>query len=358
MISDQQILDARILIVDDEETSILLLTSILEKAGYKNITSTSDSREASRLYRYYKPDLLILDINMPGVDGFEVLQDLNEMVSDDYLPILIISSDTSRETRLKALDSGAKDFIIKPIEEVEALMRIRNLVEVRLLHNEVLEHNKVLDSRVRTRTQQLNDTQLDVIQRLARAIEYRDSETGMHIIRMSHYSSSLAAHIGLSMSTCEMILTASPLHDIGKIGIPDRILSKPGKLDEEEWEIMKTHTLIGAELLSGSSSELLNMAREITLTHHERWDGTGYPYGLKGEDIPLVGRICGISDVLDALLSDRPYKKAWTLDDAIAEIKRASGHQFDPEVVNKLLEIIPQIEHIRYKYDDAMHVKR
>lgn len=352
MITEDKIKSAKILIVDDEETSIRLLEETLNKDGYKNIVITSDSKETSRLYRYYKPDLLILDLNMPELNGFDVMEDLRQQENNNYLPILIVSNEESREIRNKALEAGARDYLIKPFEPVEVLIRIRNLIEVRLLHNEVKNQNKMLEDSVKLRTQELYNTQLDVIQRLARAIEYRDSETGMHIVRMSHYSAALAAKAGLDMLECEMILTASPLHDIGKIGIPDSILSKPGKLNTEEWEIMKTHTRIGAELLSGSNSRFLRMASQIALTHHERWDGTGYPYGLKGEEIPLIGRICGVADVLDALLSQRPYKHAWVLEDAIAEIKRESGHHFDPHLVEHLLSIIPQIERVQGKYSD------
>lgn len=354
MITEEEILQARILVVDDEETTTRLFTEVLNKAGYVNVTATNNSSNVFDLYKQTKPDLLILDINMPEIDGFEILDQLSSSNNGDYLPILIVSNENSSAVRHKALNAGGRDYLIKPFDNNDALVRIRNLIEVRLLHNEVVDQNIELERRVKLRTHELYETQVDVIQRLARAIEYRDSETGMHIIRMSQYSALLAATIGLDMKMCELILMASPLHDIGKIGIPDRILSKPGKLNDEEWEIMKTHTKIGAELLSGGNSKFLNLASEIALTHHERWDGTGYPNGLKGEEIPLVGRICGITDVLDALLCNRPYKKSWPLNDALEELQREAGSHFDPNLVESLMSIREELERIQNKYNDAV----
>ncbi len=357
MVADSVILSARVLIVDDQEISIRLLTELLQKAGYTNIFSTQDSRRVKDLYLQLKPDLVILDLNMPYLDGFDVMEQLQKIEANSYLPIAILSNEESQGIRYRALQSGAKDFLNKPYERIEVLIRLRNLIEVRMLHNEVRNQNKILEDKVKDRTQELYDTQLDVIQRLARAVEYRDSETGMHIVRMSYYSSCLAAKIGLSLKECELILTASPLHDIGKIGIPDSILQKPGPLTKEEWEVMKTHTTIGKELLSGGNSEFLKMAREIALTHHEKWDGKGYPHGLRGEEIPLVGRICGICDVFDALLTKRPYKKAWTMDETLNEIKKCSGSHFDPALVEAFLSITSQVEHIQEKYRDPMMEK-
>ena len=352
MLTNEQYKRAKILIIDDQEVSIRLLTEILQKAGYKNIAFTTDSREAKELYQQVQPDVLVLDLTMPYLDGFQVMSQLKEVEQGSYLPVIVISGEESKELRFQALESGAKDFLNKPYDRVEVLIRINNLIEVRLLHNEVRDQNKLLDDKVKKRTQELYDTQLDVIQRLARAIEYRDSETGMHIIRMSNYSACLAAKVGMNLNDCELILTASPLHDIGKIGIPDSILRKPGKLTPEEWAIMKTHTTIGAELLSGSNSRFLTMGKEIAISHHERWDGTGYPHGIKGKDIPFVGRICGICDVFDALTSKRPYKRAWSMDETLQEIKNQREKQFDPELVDVFFEILPQVYHIKEKYVD------
>lgn len=352
MITTEQVLSARILIVDDQDLSIRILDEILRKAGYHNINACFDSRQVSDIYKLIRPDLVILDLNMPFLDGFQVMDQFKKIEGDNYLPVLVLSNEESREARFKALESGAKDFLNKPYDRVEVLIRIRNMIEVRLLQNEVRLQNKILEYKVKQRTQELYDSQLDVVQRLARAVEYRDRETGMHIVRMSHYSSCLAAQAGLSMEECDLILTASPLHDIGKIGIPDSILQKPGKLTPEEWDIMKRHTIIGAEMLSGSASKFMNIARIIALTHHERFDGTGYPNGIKGENIPIVGRICGICDVFDALMSKRPYKPAWSLEQTLAEIEDKAGSHFDPRLVESFMKILPQVKHINSKYID------
>ncbi len=347
-----KLLQAKILVVDDQDISIRLLEAILKKDGFTNITLTTDPRQVKALYQEIRPEVLILDLTMPHLDGFQIMEQLKEIDGDTYLPIIVISDEQNQEVRFRALESGAKDFLNKPYDRVEVLIRIKNMIEVRMLHNEIQDQNKVLEQRVKDRTQKLYESQVDVIQRLARAVEYRDSETGMHIIRMSHYSECLAKKVGLSGQECEMILTASPLHDIGKIGIPDSILQKPGKLTENEWEIMKTHTTIGAELLDGSDSEFLKIAQEIALTHHEKWDGTGYPGGLKGEAIPLVGRICGLCDVFDALTSARPYKKAWSSEEAIEEIQKGGGTHFDSKLLEAFMEISSQIQELKEKYHD------
>ncbi len=252
--------------------------------------------------------------------------------------------------RVRSLQSGAKDFLTKPFDRIETLTRIHNMLEVRLLHNQVRDQNVILERKVQERTAELNDTRLEIIRRLGIAAEYRDNETGLHIIRMSKICQVLGKAVGMTESEAELLLNASPMHDIGKIGIPDRILLKPGKLDADEWEIMKTHAAIGADMLSGHSSELLNMAKEIALTHHEKWDGSGYPRGLKGEDNPLAGRICAVSDVFDALTSVRPYKKAWSVEDSVAEIQRGKGANFDPDMVDVFMDTLDEIVSIKEQY--------
>jgi len=354
MITDAQIFNAKILIVDDQNLHILTLEKILKKSGYCCIHSTNDPTEAAGIYQEIDPDLVILDLNMPKMDGFEVMKQLSAIEEDGYLPILIISEEKDQKVRHLALSSGAKDFIDKPFDPIEVIMRIQNMIQVRLLHKHVHDQNKILEDKVKARTQDLYNTKLDVIERLARAIEYRDSETGMHIIRMSHYAACLAAKVGMSMEECELLLTASPLHDVGKIGIPDSILRKPGPLSPEEWNIMKTHTTIGAELLSGSNSKFLLVGKEIALTHHEKWDGSGYPKGLKGEEIPLIGRICCLCDVFDALMTKRPYKEAWIMEDTLKEIEKGANTLFEASLVKDFLEILPQIKHIREKYNDQI----
>lgn len=226
--------------------------------------------------------------------------------------------------------------------------------ELNRLYQTIRLQNAMLEVKVQERTKELHDAHLELVQRLGRAAEYRDNETGFHIIRMGQYSALLGRAAGMTEAECEMLLHASPMHDIGKIGIPDRILLKPGKLDPEEWEIMKTHTLIGSELLSGSSSPLMQMAAIIAETHHEKWDGSGYPHGLKGEEIPLVGRICALCDVFDALTTERPYKKAWSVADAVAEIERGSGTHFDPRLVELFKQMLPEILAVKDRYADPL----
>jgi len=354
VITEDNILNAKVLIVDDDEISVRILKEIFAKAGYTNITSINDSRQAVKLYKEIDPDLLILDLNMPYLSGFEVMKQLAEGNQDGYLPIVVLSNEESQDVRSSALEAGARDFLNKPYDRVEVLLRFRNLIEVRLLHNEVRSQNKSLETKVRERTQEVYETQRDVINRLARAVEYRDSETGLHIVRMSHYAACLADEAGLSNQECELLLMASPLHDIGKIGIPDSILQKPGKLTPDEWEIMKTHTIIGGELLSGGNSEFLNLAKEIALTHHEKWDGSGYPEGLKGTKISLSGRICGICDVFDALMTCRPYKRAWTVEETLDVIKEGKESHFDPELVEHFFNVLSQIKLITDKYVDPI----
>jgi putative two-component system response regulator len=344
--------NAKILIVDDELLSVQMLELLMRKAGYSEIISTTDPTQAASLYSRHYPDLVLLDLNMPEMDGFEVLKALSRMERRSYLPVMVLTAETDDETRLKALDLGARDFLAKPYSHVEALLRIKNMLEVRLLHQQLRDQNRNLEDKVQQRTQALRETQLEIVQRLGLAAEYRDNETGQHIVRMSLYSAALARAHGLSEADCELILNAAPMHDVGKIGISDTILLKPGKLTVEEFEIMKTHTTIGAKVLDGQRSNLVETARVIALTHHERWDGTGYPQGLSGEDIPLFGRIVSICDVFDALTSERPYKKAWLVEEAMAELVKQKGKQFDPELVPLFEKILPEILAIKAQHVD------
>lgn len=338
--------NAKILIVDDDATSIRLLVKILSDAGYNNLKATRDPNAAAELYREIKPDLLVLDLHMPHMEGFKIMDQLSKNKENDYLPILVISQERNRVIQFSALKAGAKDFLVKPYDSIEVLLRIRNFLEVRMLHQEARDQNKDLERRVAERTEQLYQSQIEIVQRLGRAMEYRDSQTGTHTMRIGQYVYHLAAVAGHGPGDCEMMSTASSLHDVGKIGIPDSILLKPGKLMPEEWEVMKTHTTIGASLLSGSHSKILQLGEEIALTHHEKWDGSGYPKNLKGEEIPIAGRICGLCDVFDALTSQRPYKKAWPMEEALEEIKKCGGAHFDPRLVDCFFKILPDIRHI------------
>lgn len=351
MIPEEEILSAKILIVDDQEVSNRLLTEMLRKAGYHNITCVSDPREAADTYDDLKPDVLILDLHMPYLDGFQVMTQLKELEGQGYLPILVLTQLDNKDLRYLALESGAKDFLNKPYDRVEVLVRVRNIIEVHMLHHRVRDQNRVLEEKIRKRTKELLDTQLEMVQRLARVSEYRDRDTGMHIIRMSNYAAALSTQVGFNKEESEMVMIASSLHDIGKVAIPDSILLKPAKLSAEEWNVMKTHVDIGARLLAGSDSKIMKMAHEIVLTHHERWDGSGYPKGLKGEEIPVVGRICGLCDSFDALTNARPYKEAYPFDKGVQEIKEGSGIMFDPQLVEHFIAILPEIGQIKEKYD-------
>ena len=355
MNSSENILNSNILIVEDDQVSRKLLTKILTSTGFKNVHAVPNANHLVKLFNELDPDLLILDINLPGVNGFQAMQRLREEHPDGFLPVLVISSDDEEHVHLRALANGAKDFLGKPYNRAKVLVRCRNLIETHLLYKELRGKNQELEVKVRERTRELRDSRLDVIRRLGYAAECRDSDTGDHIIRMSRYCACLARAMGMLDEECELVLATTPLHDVGKIAIPDRILLKPGPLTPEEWDIMKTHTIIGGEILSGGESSFLKMAEEIARTHHERWDGKGYPAGLNGTQIPLVGRICAVCDVFDALTSDRPYKKAWTVDDAIKEIKKMSGAYFDPNVVETFLAIFPEIRSIKKDVDALAH---
>jgi putative two-component system response regulator len=355
MISDKDILNARILIVDDQLINIKLLEKMLRQAGFTSLYSTNLGAEVKQRYFEYEIDLILLDIRMPDMDGFQVMETLQTAIQDDYLPILVITAELTQEIRKKSLCSGAKDFITKPFDQTEVIQRIRNMLEVRLLHKQVLTQNETLEQQVKIRTQQLEQSRLEIIKRLGRAAEYKDNETGNHILRMSHFAHMLALAVGLSDKFAADILTSEPMHDIGKFGIPDHILLKPGSIKPDEWEIMKTHVKIGADLLADTDVPLLKLASNIALTHHEKWDGSGYPNGLKGEAIPIEGRICAICDVFDALTSERPYKKEWPVEQAVDYLLTQKGQHFDPELVDHFLAIIEQVLHYRSRYPDTAY---
>jgi len=352
MISGADLTQSKILIVDDEGANVELLDQMLEEEGYPNVKSLQDPRLVLEVYKAFQPDLVLLDLRMPHLDGFQVMKQLNAEEKKSYAPVLVLTAQADMDTRIRALNLGAQDFLTKPINIPEALCRIRNLLEIRHLTNLIQNQNVILEQKVKERTQALRFTRLEIINCLGRAAEYRDNETGMHVIRMSHFSQQLALEAGWESKNCELILHASPMHDVGKIGIPDRILLKPGKLDPEEWEIMKTHVTIGAEILTRSDSRLFRMARNIALHHHEKWDGSGYPGGLAGEAISPEGRIVAVCDVFDALTSERPYKKAWPVEDALQNIRENRGKHFEPQLVDKFLKIVPRLLDIRREYAD------
>ena len=348
--------NARILIVDDEIANIKLLEKMLDISGYLFVDSTSRPDEVSELYAKNQYDLLLLDLNMPRLDGYSVIEQLKSDVKESFPAILVLTAQDLQSRRLKALDIGARDFVTKPFNANELLLRVRNLLEVQLAHKQMKYQNEILEQKVRVRTKDIYDARLKIVRYLGRAAEYRDNETGLHILRMSKIAVLLGEALGMNSDDCELLLHAAPMHDIGKIGIPDQILLKPGKLDVQEWEIMKTHANIGCEILSGDESELMIMAREIAVSHHEKWDGSGYPNNLTGDDIPLVGRISALADVFDALTSDRPYKKAWPLESAIEYIVDQKGKHFDPKVVDAFLDNMSEVMQIIEKYAEPVGV--
>jgi putative two-component system response regulator len=331
--------NARILIVDDEDANIEILQRILARAGFVRVESTNDSRQATPLYVEHRPDLILLDLHMPHMDGLEVMDQLNEIAEASYLPILILSGDLTPEARRDALSRGAKDFVNKPFQQDELLLRIKTLLETRFLYIQIQGQNQLLEAKVRERTRELVEAQIEIIERLAIAAEFRDDNTGQHTHRVGQMSALVAKQLGLPDVQVSLIRRAAELHDVGKIGVPDTILMKMGKLTPDEFEIVKTHTVIGARILSGGKFPLLRLAEEVAFSHHERWDGEGYAR-IRGVDVPLAGRIVAVADVFDALTQQRPDKPAWPVAEAIAEIDRQRGRQFDPGVVDAFLRVI------------------
>lgn len=336
---DDPIYQSRILVVDDQEPNVRLLEQLLKGSGFANVMSTTQSARVLSMCAEHDPDLLLLDLQMPAPDGFEIMRALEAQVTGpERLPVLVLTADASPETKRRALSVGASDFVNKPFDLTEVFLRIRNLLLTRCLQQELRRHNLSLEEGVRERTRQLEEAQLEIVDRLARAAEYRDDNTGEHARRVGRMAARIAETLGLDEDFVEQIRRAAPLHDVGKLSLADAILLKPGKLTQEEFDEMKKHTLVGAGILGRSRSHLLKLSEEIALTHHERWDGSGYPAGLAGEDIPISGRIVAVADVFDALVHDRPYKEAWPTSEALAEIRRLSGSHFDPDVVATLTE--------------------
>ena len=341
MPSSRSFKNARILIIDDESNNVDILRRVLERSGFIRVDSTNDPREAAAHYVQFRPDLILLDLHMPHMTGLEVMDELNQIAEASYLPILMLTGDVSQEAKQEALSRGAKDFLNKPFNHDEVLLRIGTLLETRFLYLQIQSQNQMLEAKVRERTRELEAAQIEIIERLARAAEFRDDNTGQHTERVGQMAALLAKQIGLPDTQVALIRRAAPLHDVGKIGIPDAILLKLGKLTSDEFATVKTHTSIGARILSGSRFPILRLAEEIAFNHHERWDGEGYA-GVSRDAIPLAGRIVAVADVFDALTQKRPYKAAWPVGDAIAEIERQRARQFDPALVDAFLRIIDQ----------------
>lgn len=357
----------KILVVEDDMMNSRLLTTILTRLGY-TVDTAFDGINGLEKVESSPPDLILLDLDLPRMDGYEVARRLKQSDHNKIIPIVVVSSFAEVENRIKALDAGADDFLSKPIDQVELKARVQSLLKVKIYNDHMVSYQKTLEEEVNKRTRQLQQAfeelknasekikkaSLDTTVRLSQAAEYKDKETGSHIKRMGYYAVAIAKAMGLPPQDIEAILYAAPMHDIGKIGIPDRILLKPGALDEQEWEVMKQHTVIGFNILSGSDSHVIQMADQIALAHHEKWDGSGYPGGLKGSAIPLWGRISAIADVFDALTTERPYKKSFPLDHSLEILKQCRGTHFDPAVFDAFFSIQEEILSIRRKYDDPV----
>lgn len=317
----------RILVIDDETAVLRTLERILRSAGYTEVQTCSDSRRALPMFREFEPDIVLLDLRMPHLDGFAVMRQIRSRVpAEQLLPILIITGEMELEVKQRALADGATDFLTKPYDRLEAVLRVKHMLDARDL-------TVRLDERIRERASELNTAEMAMAERLALVAELRDYRGAAHAQRVGHMAFITAAALGLPDDETAMIRRAAPLHDIGKIGIPDAILLKPGPLTLEELDILKTHTSLGAKILAGSASPILQLGEEIALYHHENWDGTGYTPGLAGEAIPLAARITAVADVFDALVHERPFKEAWAVEDALRFIEEQKGRKFDPAVV-------------------------
>jgi len=325
-------IDARILIVDDEPANLAFLRQLLAQAGYHNLLTLSDFRRAIAVIQEWDPDLVLLALHPSNSEAIALLDNIRHKLALPELPIVVITADASTKARMAALEAGATDFVLTPIDTFEVSLRVRNLLRLRKLHRELTDQRTLLELRVAERTSELAASQREILQRLALASEYRDDMTGRHTERVGDLSVRIASQMGLPAPQIEIIRFATPLHDIGKIAIPDRILLKPGPLTPAEYEEIKLHVMVGASILSGGTSPILQMAEQVALTHHERWDGSGY-LGLVKMQIPMAARIVAVADVYDALISVRPYKEAWPVAVAVAEIVRLSGIHFDPEVI-------------------------
>jgi putative two-component system response regulator len=347
-----------ILIVDDQPQNNELLEALLVPQGYEIVKAVS-GKEALEKLAGNQIDLMLLDIMMPGMDGFEVTRRVRQDAKNRLLPIILVTALRETEDRVKGIEAGGDDFLSKPVDKMELLARVKSLLKVKAYNDLMSNYQKELESEVTRRTEELKHAferikaaSLETIYRLSMASEYKDEDTGSHIKRMSRYCAAVARRMGLDESTIETILYAAPMHDLGKIGIPDLILTKPAKLDPLEWEIMKQHTIIGAQILKGSDAEFIRLGETIAQHHHEKWDGSGYPNNLKGIEIPVAGRIAAIADVFDALTSKRPYKEPFSVEKSLAIIREGRGSHFDPEVTDAFFAIQDEILNIKTQYSE------
>lgn len=341
-----------IVIVDDTEINVLVMEALVSKIEGCKAIPFSDPLQALEWCRDNDPDLLVVDYMMPSLDGIEFIRRLRTDPAKEHTPMLMVTADHQKEVRYRALESGATDFLTKPVDSIEFISRVRNMLTLRKSQVLLSQRNRSLAEEVQKATAEIVQRERETVLRLARAAEFRDPETGAHILRMAHYSRQIAAKLGLDADAQDLLLQAAPMHDVGKLGTPDQILLKPGRLTPEEFEIMKQHAGIGYEILKDSASPMLQMAAQIAWSHHEKWNGSGYPRALAGEDIPLVGRIVAVADVFDALTSERPYKPAWSVEEAVAHMKEQRGQHFDPACLDAFLSDFDAVLDIRARYRD------
>ena len=341
----------KIVIIDDVEANLLLLQHfIAQLGGNHDVLKFTDPQVALRHCQQHCPDLVVVDYMMPQISGIGFIQAFRAMGGRKDVPVLMVTANDEIQVRYDALEAGANDFLIKPLDKVEFRARTRNMLALRMSQRRLEDRASWLAEEVLKATEEMVRRERETILRLSKAAEFRDPETGDHIQRMAHYSWMIAVSMGLPLDQQQILLEAAPMHDVGKVGIPDNILLKPGKLDPEEFEVMKQHPVIGHQILADSTSPLLQMAAQIALSHHEKFDGSGYPLGLKGSAIPLVGRIVAVADVFDALTSVRPYKPAWEMDRAVEFLREQSGRHFDPECVDAFLSQMDEIRAVRERF--------
>ena len=373
--ADQVVSNPRIVIVDDEPINVKVVQKYLKLAGYQQFATTTDATTALDLIRAEQPDVVLLDVMMPGINGLEILAELRRSDESLDLPVIILTAACDRETKLAALQAGATEFLGKPVDAVELQARVRNVLVAKAHRDRVRNHAWELEREVAIRSAELANAHREVILALAKVGEYRDNETGNHVVRVGRYAAAIAQRLGMDADFVARIQQAAALHDIGKVGIPDAILLKPGKLDEIEFERMQlhcgygrsvcasgaedapdrfeSHASAGRAITNTGSSPILRMAATIAYTHHEKWDGTGYPSGLRGEQIPIEGRITAVADVFDALTTERPYKRAFSVDESLAIMKDQRGRHFDPMVLDAFLKAIDEIVRVCCEFSDA-----
>ena len=342
----------KVAIVDDAEINLVLFQALIKRMGNSESITFSDSSVGLAWAKANDFDLMIVDYMMPGLDGIEFITQLRAMPDKQNLPILMITANDQKQIRYRALDAGATDFLTKPVDKVEFMARANNMLLLGASRKALADRAAWLAEEVKKATAEIVRRERETVIRLSKAAEYRDPETGAHILRMAHYSELIAKALGLPREEQELLLEAAPMHDIGKVGIADHILLKPGRLTPEEFEVMKQHAAFGYEILKGSLSRVLQAGAEIARDHHEKFDGSGYPKGLVGADIPIFSRIVAVADVFDALTSERPYKKAWTLERASEHIKASSGTHFDPQCVDAFFAHWDEVLEIRHRYQD------